>query len=407
MTTCLFKEGDVVNIGSERGKIIRVDKPLGTYEIYVVQTYNGEFHRVAKHQIVKALPDDDFISLGQQNSHSNTSNSTQMNLPVATSTVPPPVVAASSSRPQNEFMLTECCNESDEELLDICRNIDEESMQHADRQLPMVTQNTVQSESMPSVPLPTSRFQNVTMDQVDDFINIHENANTKRKTVSHVNLLTEFLQSKGQTREIHEIGPDELDPLLSQFFVSVRQNNGAEYEPSTLRNMLSSFERYLKQRNYPESLVNSVKFAKCRTALKSKQKNLKMQGHGNKPKTADRVTDTEINELFECQELGMSTPNSILNTLWFYNTLLFGMRGGAQEHRSLKWGGVKLGYDQTAGKEYLEYNERQTKTRTGEDCSLFRTKPRMYENKEDTSRCPKKFINVNKITEYTGNEVFD
>ena len=115
---------------------------------------------------------------------------------------------------------------------------------------------------------------------------------------------------------------------------------------------------------------------------------LKMQGHGNKPKTADRVTDTEINELFECQELGMSTPNSILNTLWFYNTLLFGMRGGAQEHRSLKWVDVNLGYDQTAGKEYLEYNERLTKSRTGEDCSLFRKKRECMKIRKTQAHAP-------------------
>ncbi|KAK3101114.1 hypothetical protein FSP39_001042 [Pinctada imbricata] len=64
------------------------------------------------------------------------------------------------------------------------------------------------------------------------------------------------------------------------------------------------------------------------------------------------------------------------------------MRGGAEEHRSLRWGDVRLAYDVELKKEYLEYNERQTKTRTGADVSLYRNKPRMYAMAENPQRCP-------------------
>ncbi|XP_053401130.1 uncharacterized protein LOC128557606 [Mercenaria mercenaria] len=51
------------------------------------------------------------------------------------------------------------------------------------------------------------------------------------------------------------------------------------------------------------------------------------------------------------------------------------------------WGDVKLGFDSATGTEYLEYNERQTKTRTGIDPSnIRRQKPRMYAT--GTDRCP-------------------
>ena len=54
-----------------------------------------------------------------------------------------------------------------------------------------------------------------------------------------------------------------------------------------------------------------------------------------------------------------------MNTLWFNNSIHFGLRG-VSEHYNLKWGDIKLknSYD---GTEYLEYNERQTKTRTVEN----------------------------------------
>ena len=45
------------------------------------------------------------------------------------------------------------------------------------------------------------------------------------------------------------------------------------------------------------------------------------------------------------------------------NTKHFGLRGGDEHHR-MKWGDVQLLTD-VNGAEYLEYSERQTKTRTG------------------------------------------
>jgi hypothetical protein len=56
----------------------------------------------------------------------------------------------------------------------------------------------------------------------------------------------------------------------------------------------------------------------------------------------------------------------MLNTLWFNNTLHFGMRGG-KEHRDLCWGDIQLKKDENGELEYLEYTERQTKARTGEN----------------------------------------
>ena len=53
--------------------------------------------------------------------------------------------------------------------------------------------------------------------------------------------------------------------------------------------------------------------------------------------------------------------------------MYFGSRG-CKEHRDMCWGDVKL--KETAdGKEYLEFNERQTKTRTGSNCRDIRAMP--------------------------------
>ena len=51
------------------------------------------------------------------------------------------------------------------------------------------------------------------------------------------------------------------------------------------------------------------------------------------------------------------------------------------------WGDITLHNDTELNTEYLEYNERQTKTRTGVDLNNIRKeKPRVYANHTDT--CP-------------------
>ena len=171
--------------------------------------------------------------------------------------------------------------------------------------------------------------------------------------------MTQYLVQNGENRQIHEIPPFELDALLCKFIIGVRRKNGEEYEPSYLRGMFGSFERYLKRHKYSTSLIKGHEFSRSKQTLQSKQKILIMQGKGNLPKRADAITDEEINTLYEKGFLGADTPSSLLNTMWFLNTLHFGIRGGrGREHRSLCWGDLSLKYYTNIKLEYVEYSER-------------------------------------------------
>lgn len=209
---------------------------------------------------------------------------------------------------------------------------------------------------------------------VDSFIDEQENKNTRQKTERDVNLLKTFLHAvKDDERDVEAIPPEELNEILSEFFISVRTKEGKEYEPTSLRSMLSSFERFLKRKSYAASIINDLVFEKTRKTLISKQKLLKKKGKGNKPQASVALTEEETRILYEKGLLGMSSPEAVLNTMWLNNSLHFGLRG-IQEHRSICWGDVKL--NKTAGGvEFLEYNERQTKTRTGANCRDVRPFP--------------------------------
>ena len=119
----------------------------------------------------------------------------------------------------------------------------------------------------------------------------------------------------------------------------------------------------------------------------SKQRELKRQGLGNLAHKSEAITDEDIEKLWECDQLGATTPESIINTLWFFTTVHFGMRS-AEEHRNICWGDIKLDKD-SQGQEFLEFVERQTKTRTGENPrDVKKVKPKMWANSGNVDRCP-------------------
>ena len=141
--------------------------------------------------------------------------------------------------------------------------------------------------------------------------------------------------------------------------------------------MIASFERYLKKKNYGYNIMKDAEFEKTRVALKSKQKDLKKKGKGSKPNASVPLTEDQVKLLYDKELLGKSTPDALLNTVWFNNTVHFGLRG-CKEHRDMCWGDVQL-RQSTNGEEFLEYSERQTKTRSGENPRDTRKiKPKMF-----------------------------
>ena len=91
----------------------------------------------------------------------------------------------------------------------------------------------------------------------------------------------------------------------------------------------------------------------------SPNRKLKKKGKGNRPNASISLTSDELNTLYEKGLLCTRNPEALLNTLWLNSTMHFGL-GGCKEHRDMCWGDVKL-KETAEGKEYLEFNERQTK----------------------------------------------
>ena len=107
-----------------------------------------------------------------------------------------------------------------------------------------------------------SRFVFVSDEEVSRFVEENETKNTARKTVQDVALLKSFLSEK-ILKEPEELprAPLQLDASLKELILSVRKRDGSDYEPSSLRYLVASIERYLKQKSYGYSIINSIEFA--------------------------------------------------------------------------------------------------------------------------------------------------
>ena len=121
-----------------------------------------------------------------------------------------------------------------------------------------------------------SRFIDVSMDDVDELIAQRENENTKKKAVYDLNIILKFLREvRQEERELEQISPKELNVYLSEFIIEARTKKEEQYEPSSLRGILSSIDHYLTRREYGRRLFIDPEFTRLRDTLKAKQKELK------------------------------------------------------------------------------------------------------------------------------------
>lgn len=137
-----------------------------------------------------------------------------------------------------------------------------------------------------------------------------------------MNLLKLFLdETQNEKRAIETIPPPELSDLWCNFFLGVRKSDGSNYEANTWRTFIYIFDRHLRRMKYGKQIISSLEFSKVREVLKAKQKDLKNEGRGDISQKSDKITDEEINQLWEKELLGVNNSESVINSLWLFSTI--------------------------------------------------------------------------------------
>ena len=94
-----------------------------------------------------------------------------------------------------------------------------------------------------------------------------------------LNIVLKFLcEVQKEERKLENIPPEEVNIQLSEFIIAARTKKGEQYQPSSLRGILSSVDFYLTRGKYGKRLFTDPEFMRFRDTFKAKQKEQKKQG---------------------------------------------------------------------------------------------------------------------------------
>ena len=231
---------------------------------------------------------------------------------------------------------------------------------------------------------------NMDTSSLKNYVLSKRNKNTVQKTDQNFKRFEEYMENmKNEHRPIIKIPVETMDNYIGGFMLSVKKRDGGFYEPDSLTAFHRSIARKLKEIDYPHDVIVDAVFSTSRQVLAARRRELKQMGLGNKPNRASSLSVDEENILWESGALSCENPTSLMRALWFLLTKMLGFRG-SHESRQLKWGDLVMVGDGA----YIEFNERETKTRMGQDGSSRQFKPKLFPNKAKPSQCPVKLYQV-------------
>ena len=155
----------------------------------------------------------------------------------------------------------------------------------------------------------------------------------------------------------------QLDETLQKFFAEIRKKDGSEYEPDSLRVMLASLDRHLREKDAAFSIAKDIESSNNRKVLEEKARRLRQEGFGKRPNAAKALTTQDEELLWPKGVLGSHSLQSLIQTIWFLLTQHFGLRG-CQEHHDMYVEDFAFSTDDN-GIEFVTYEENPTKTRQG------------------------------------------
>ena len=235
------------------------------------------------------------------------------------------------------------------------------------------------------------RFASSNQQNIQNLIQKSKNENTTRATNQWMRVYHSWAQQRNAPLDIELLPPSELDPLLQTFYAEIRKQNGKDYEPSCLANMLSGIDRYLKEKQYKFSIVRDREFSTSKSVLEGKARILRENGMGKRPNKAESLTRSEEEILWTSDQFGAKTPMSLINTIWWQLSQHFGLRG-RQEHHSMKVEDFVFKKDDK-NNEYVTFSEGITKTRKSGLHEVNRAAiPKMFAT--NTTRCPVSFLRL-------------
>ena len=113
----------------------------------------------------------------------------------------------------------------------------------------------------------SSRFSLATETTIEELKNSSKNENTVRSTGFWLSVWKKWCLEKEIADEIEKYEPTQLNALLERFYAELKNRNGEDYEPDSLKVMINSLDRHLKDKGYTLSIVRDREFSSSKQVL--------------------------------------------------------------------------------------------------------------------------------------------
>ena len=177
------------------------------------------------------------------------------------------------------------------------------------------------------------RFKKSDENNIKNLKEASKNSNTEYSTENWIRVFIAWASSRGYNTAMESYSPVDLNKKLEQFYAEIRKKDGEEYEPDSLKVMHASLDRYLKEKKYPESILNGKAFSSSKAVLEGYARNLRKCGKGKKPNRAKALTPEEEDILWRDGHLGDTNGRSLQCTIWWILTQHFSLRGWELHYR--------------------------------------------------------------------------
>ena len=157
-----------------------------------------------------------------------------------------------------------------------------------------------------------STFAFGTETTVEELKNCSKNENTAKSTGFWLSVWKNWCADKEVTDEKENYEPAELNTSLEHFYAEVNNKKGEDYEPESLKVMMASLDRHLKNKGCLLSIVRDREFSSSKEVLEDNAKQLRLAGHGKRPNKARQVSEEEEETLWKRGKLGGNNPESLI-----------------------------------------------------------------------------------------------
>ena len=105
-----------------------------------------------------------------------------------------------------------------------------------------------------------------------------KNLNTVKSTSFLLNVWETWCKQQNIVNKIEENEPGKLNKLLETFYAEVKNKNGDDYEPDSLRVMIAAPDRHLNEKGYKFFIIRDREFHSSKQVLEGKARRFRQSG---------------------------------------------------------------------------------------------------------------------------------